>query len=183
MIHYRAVISRRSFLRTTLVGGAALTGAAIIGRHLSGYSLDGATASRLRALTPKEYLVLSAVARRVLAADGPGAPTADETEAVLFADAYLARLDEGLRSDVRALLHLVEHSASFTARFTHLSASAQDEVLAAWQQSRLAVRRQGFQALRTLCFFGYYRDERTWPLLGYSGPMLQREKEMLHRTQ
>ena len=28
------------------------------------------------------------------------------------------------------------------------------------------------QALRTLAFVGYWRDERTWPLIGYSGPML-----------
>jgi hypothetical protein len=168
------VISRRRFLRNTLVGSALLGGAVIFGRHLGGYHLAPGVAARLRALTPKELLVFAAAARRILAPDAPDAPSPDELEVALFVDGYLARLDEALRGDVRALLHLFEHTASVTTRFTQLSAAAQDRVLAGWQSSRLAVRRQGLQALRTLAFFGYYRDARTWPMLGYTGPMLPR---------
>jgi hypothetical protein len=128
-----------------------------------------------RALSAKELVVFSAAARRILAPDGPGAPSPDELEVALFVDGYLAQLDEPLRADVRALLHLFEHTASVTTRFTQLSATAQDRVLAGWQASRLAVRRQGLQALRTLAFLGYYRDARTWPMLGYTGPMLPKK--------
>ena len=38
--------------------------------------------------------------------------------------------------------------------------------------SPLAVRRQGLQALRSLAFLSYYRDDRTFAQLGYPGPML-----------
>jgi hypothetical protein len=176
MVHYRRLLTRRRFLRTTLLGGALLGGAAVVGRHLSGYALDDATARRLRALSPKEYLVMAALARRLCAADAPDAPTADQAGVALFVDGYLARLDEGLVSDVRALLQLVEHGGFLFSlrgsRFTHQSSDEQDATLAGWAQSRLTVRRRGFQALRALAFLGYYRDERTWPLLDYGGPML-----------
>lgn len=160
------MISRRRFLRNSLFAAAALGLAGVIGRRLSGYSLDGKTAARLQVLSPKEFLILQAIARRVLAGDGP---SADEVEAAMHADAYLAHVPEPLVDDVRGLLQLFEHL--HTSRFTHMSPIEQDAVLAAWQKSSLALKRQGFQALRTLCFMGYYRDARTWPLLGYTGPM------------
>ena len=51
-----------------------------------------------------------------------------------------------------------------------MDADAQDEVLRAGGE-RLTLRGQGFKSLRTLCFMGYYRDARTWPMLGYEGPL------------
>jgi D-cysteine desulfhydrase len=92
---------------------------------------------------------------------------------------YVAKLPDAVQRDVRALLQLVEHGSSLfrggATRFTHLSPSEQDATLLDWQHSSLTVRRRGFQALRTLAFLGYWRDDRTWPLIGYSGPMLPRK--------
>jgi len=172
----RAVLSRRGFLRAGIVGGVLLGGAAIVGRSLSGYHLDAATASRLRALSPKEYLVMQAVARRVLAADADDAPSADAVDVAGAVDTYVAKLPPAVQREVRALLQLVEHGSSLfrgrATRFTHLTPAEQDATLADWQHSSLVVRQRGFQALRTLAFLGYWRDDRTWPLIGYSGPML-----------
>jgi D-cysteine desulfhydrase len=172
------VISRRRFLRNTLLGGALLGTAAVVGRHLSGYHLDDATASKLRALSPKEYLVLQAVVRRMLAGDAADAPTPEALNAALFVDGYLTKLDEGSRSDVRALLHLVEHgSGPFRfglTRFTHMTPDEQDATLRDWESSRLAIRRRGFQALKSMAMLGYWRADATWPLIGYTGPMLPR---------
>jgi D-cysteine desulfhydrase len=170
------VLTRRGFLRAGLIGGGRLGGAAAGGRSLSGYHLDAATARRLRALSPKEYLVMQAVARRVLAPDGPDAPSADAVDVAGAVDTYVAKLPAPVQRDVRALLQLVEHGSSLfrggATRFTHSSPAEQDATLADWQRSSLTVRRRGFQALRTLAFLGYWRDDRTWPLIGYSGPML-----------
>jgi hypothetical protein len=172
------VISRRRFLRTTLLGGALLGGAAIVGRHLTGYRLDPAIASKLRCLSAKEFLIFEAIARRVLAPDGPDAPPYDRERVGLYVDGYLARLEPALSGDVRALIQLVEHGGFLFrlqgSRFTHLSPEEQDAVLLDWQASRLAVRRQGFQALRTLAFLGYWRDDRAWPLIAYTGPTVRR---------
>jgi hypothetical protein len=177
-----AVISRRTFLRAGLIGGALLGSAAIVGRQLSGYTVDPSVATRLRVLSPKELFVMQAVARRLVAPDEAGAsaglPSADEAEVALFVDGYLARVPAAIADDVRALLQLVEHGSGLfrlrAARFTRMSAAEQDATLRDWEHSRLAVRRQGFQALRTLAFFGYYRDPRTWGLCGYTGPTLLR---------
>jgi D-cysteine desulfhydrase len=170
------VISRRRFLRVGLWGGALLGSAALLGRQLSGYPVDAALAARLRVLSPKELTILAAVARRLVAPDARDAPGADDVGVALFVDGYLQKLPPSLASDVRALLQLVEHgSGPFRlrgSRFTRMSGDEQDAALRDWQTSRLLVRRQGFLALRTLAFMGYYRDPRTWPLLGYSGPTL-----------
>jgi hypothetical protein len=177
MLHCSAV-NRRRFLRTSLLGGALLGSAALVGRHLSGYSLDERLTRRLRALTAKEFLVFQAVMRRMVAPDQPGAPTADEVQAALFVDGYLTKLDEGSRSDVRALLHLLEHGSGLfrfrTSRFTHMTAVEQDATLSDWEHSRWALRRRGFAALKTMAMLGYWRDDRTWPLIGYTGPMIGR---------
>jgi D-cysteine desulfhydrase len=174
------VISRRRFLRNTILGGALLGSAALVGRHLSGYHLDPATAARLKALTPKEYLILEAIVRRMLAPDRPDAPSAEVVGAAQFADAYLARLDAGSRADVRALLHLVEHgSGPFRlglTRFSRMSPEEQDATLADWEHSRLAIRRRGFQAMKMLAMLGYWRADVTWPLIGYTGPILPRPR-------
>jgi hypothetical protein len=171
------VISRRRFLRRTLVGGALLGLGGVVLKHLSGYALDPAVARSLRAFSPKEFLVFDAVARRIVAPDGPDAPAVDARVA-LFADGYVAKLPEQMRGDIRALLQLVEHGGFLFrlrgTRFTRLGAEELDAALAEWESSALAVRRQGFQALRTLAFLGYWRDDRAWPLIGYTGPMLPR---------
>lgn len=169
-------IGRRSFLRRTLGGAALLLLGGTALRHLGGYQLDDETASRLRVLSPKEALVLGAVARRVLAPDPQGAPSPDEIGVVAAVDEYLRGLPAAAVSDVRALLQLVEHSPFlFTlraSRFTRLDAAGQDAVLADWEASRVEVRRRGFVALKTLCVLGFYGDPRTFSVLGYPGPAL-----------
>src|SRR2546430_2411801 len=106
MLHSRPVWTRRRFLRAGIIGGVLLGGAAVVGRSLSGYHVDAEVARRLRVLSPKEYLVMQAVARRVLAADAADAPTADQVQVALAVDAYLAKLPPEVVRDVRALLQL-----------------------------------------------------------------------------
>ncbi|MSP62225.1 MAG: hypothetical protein EXR72_18210 [Myxococcales bacterium] len=169
-------ITRRRFLRRTLLGGALLTLGGTLLRHASGYTLDPAIAARLRLLSQKEYLILAAICRRMLAPDEGGAASPDEIEAALVIDGYLAGLPEAITSDVRALLHLVEHTPFLFslrfARFTRLDAAAQDAVLEGWATSRIDLRRRGFQALKALAMLGYYDDPRTFAILDYTGPML-----------
>ncbi|MSP63723.1 MAG: hypothetical protein EXR72_25935 [Myxococcales bacterium] len=169
-------IDRRRFLRRTLLGGALLTLGGTIARHATGYTLDPAIAARLRVLSHKEYLILAAICRRMLAPDEGGAVSPDEIEAALVIDGYLAGLPDAISSDVRALLHLVEHTPLLFdlrfSRFTHLDGAAQDAVLDGWATSRIDLRRRGFQALKALAMLGYYDDPRTFAILDYTGPML-----------
>jgi hypothetical protein len=168
------VISRRSFLRAGLFGGVVLGGAALLGRRLTGYRLDGETTRQLRVLSPKEYVILAAAARRIVVPDGDDAPRPDAVACALRVDAYLARVPPAVQREVRALLQLFEHGSAVSSRFTRMAPQQQDATLAAWEASPFTLKRRGFQALRTLAFLGYFADERTWPLLGYTGPMLPR---------
>jgi hypothetical protein len=173
-------VSRRRFLRRTLLGGALLALGATVLRHLSGYSLDAETRGRLLALSPKQFLVLRAILRRILAADERGAPDPEIVGVALSVDRYLALLPDELASDVRALIELVEHSpALFDARlsrFTHLDEAGQDAVLRGWESSRIELRRRGFQALKSLAMMGYYGDPRAYALLDYRGPLLHPDR-------
>jgi hypothetical protein len=165
-------------LRAGLGGGLLLAGAALVGRHVGGYAVDAATAGKLRVLSPKEYRIMQAVARRVLAADGDDAPAPDTVDVALAVDRYVSALPAPMQREVGALLQLVEHGTTLfrasATRFTRMSAAEQDATLRDWERSSLTVRRRGFQGLRTLAFLGYWRDDRTWPLLGYTGPMLRK---------
>jgi len=171
-------MNRRQFLRRTLAGAFLLSGAVIVGRHVGGYRLDPALSAGLKILSPKEALIFLVAARRLVAADGPDAPPLDELSALRFVDGYLAKLSEPMRDDVKALIMLVEHGSGVfrgsTKRFTSMSIDEQDACLRDWESSRLVVRRQGFQALKTMALLAYWRDDRTWVLLGYGGPLVKR---------
>ncbi len=171
-----ARISRRTFLRRTLAGAALVGIGGTVLRHLTGYSLDEATARRLRVLSRKEYLVLAAICRRMLAPDEKGSIDPDTVGVALVIDEQLTLLPEATVADVRALLQLVEHSPFLfslrPSRFSRLDAAGQEAVLAGWESSALDFRRQCFAALKGLAALGYYGDPRAYAVLGFTGPML-----------
>jgi hypothetical protein len=131
-------------------------------------------------LSPWQYVVVQSVARRIAAPDREDAaiPTTDETDVAGFVDRYVARLPRPLRRDLLRALAFVEHLAplgvGLASRFTRLSASDQDRVLASLESSDQDLLRGAFDGLKSLVFMGYYRDPRTWRILGYDGPRVDR---------
>lgn len=122
--------------------------------------------------------MLAAAVARLVAPDAPDAPRADALAIASYLDGYLAAMDPAMQRDVSALLQLLEHGSSLfrirASRFSQMSDEERDRTLRDWADSSLAVRRQGFQGLRALAFLGYYRDDRTFAMLGYPGPMVPR---------
>jgi hypothetical protein len=102
--------------------------------------------------------------------------TSDDVGVADFVDAYLVDMHPALRRDFLRLLGVVEQLAPLAvghaARFTDLDGAAQDEVLGALEASSVDKLRAGFQALKSVVMLGYYRDPRTFPVLGYAGPLL-----------
>jgi hypothetical protein len=171
---------RRRWRRRTLAFGAlaALSGG-VAWVRTGGYALDDATASRLVSLAPWQYVVVEHLARRIVAPDQPGdatIPSADDVGVASFLDAYLAGMRPSLRRDLLHMLGVVEHLAPFAAghahRFTELAPTAQDEVLRSLEASRFDLLRAGFDGLKSLVMMGYWRDARTWTLIGYPGPLV-----------
>jgi len=131
--------------------------------------------AKLRCLSRREYVILRAAALRILDGATPEPHLDGAARQCAFIDRYLAELDGGLRSDVKAVFSLLELYPTVTGhftRFSRLSAAAQDQVLASWQASRTALLRQALQALKALCFLAHYQDERSFAGIGYSGPIV-----------
>ena len=93
-----------------------------------------------------------------------------------FVDGWVARMDARVRRDLGRFLGYVEHlapvGAGFGSRFTRLGAADQDAVLASVEASSNDLLRAGFDGLKSLVFMGYYRDPRTWGIVGYDGPLV-----------
>jgi hypothetical protein len=135
----------------------------------------------LAALEPWQFVVVEHAARRIVAPDRPddrSIPTADEVDVAGFVDGWVARLPERVRRDLGRFLAYLEHLApvgsGMTSRFTRLSPAQQDAVLATVEASSSDLLRAGFDGLRSLVFLGYYRDARTWRIIGYDGPLVNR---------
>lgn len=163
------------------MGGALLlaaSGLAVV--RTRGYDVSKDVAERLRVLSPWQYVVLAAAARRVAApdVDDGSVPTTDEVDVAGFVDRYLEQLPAPMRRDFLRLLAFVEHLAplgcKLSSRFTRLSAAEQDRVLASLESSSEGLLRGGFDGLKSAIFMGYYRDPRTWKILGYAGPFVSR---------
>jgi hypothetical protein len=125
----------------------------------------------LRALTPRQFAVLAAVASRTVTA-----PKADPITIAERVDAQMATAPPEVRADFGKLLLLFENAlAGFVLDgrpkpFTRLSPEAQDDVLADWRDSRLVVRRSGYAILRKLTQAAYYAAPDGWADIGYPGP-------------
>jgi Gluconate 2-dehydrogenase subunit 3 len=169
------VVTRRQVLAG--IGGSLLvaSGAIAIVRT-RGYDVPKEVTARLKTLSPWQYVVLSAVARRIAATDAEDAPSADDVGVTDFLDGYLANMPDALRRDFLRLLAFVEHVAplgsKMTSRFTRLSGADQDRVLAWMESNSEGMLRGGFDALKSCVFMGYYRDPRTWKIIGYAGPFV-----------
>jgi hypothetical protein len=171
-------LGRRRLLRWGLGGALALGLGGLFAWNTSGYRVAPGVTRRLRALTPKEYLVVSAAAARILRSERAEDPTADDVEAALFVDDFVARLDDANRTDLKRLLHLLEHALPPTigrvSRFTRLDGPGQDAVLGAMMTSSVGLLRGAFDSLKGLCAMAYWRDPRTWAAIGYDGPWVGR---------
>ena len=169
--------SRRGLLKKTLGGAALLAAAGAVPLALRKTRLRQPPTGRvLQFFTPAEYSIWAAVADRILAHEAtaatqepdaearaaaqagrrPPAPSPAEVDVAGKADAFLAPLPPGDAKDLKQLLTLFDN-ALFSlltggppTPFTQQDAAGQDAQLKAWQTSRLAIRRTGFQAMKRL---------------------------------
>jgi hypothetical protein len=162
-------MNRRTFLRRGLAGTAVLllgggTLAVLPTKELASPSQP------LAVLDARAFQVLVAVAKRVVP------DTVDAGVVAERVDALLRRAAPEAQVDFNRLLGLFENALPgllFDGRalpFTRLSPESQDRVLRSWRDSRLALRRSGYSALRRICLATAYSDEATWPAIGYAPP-------------
>ena len=172
----------RKLTRRRLLAGAAgllvLGGATIAVVRTCGYALPPGRSTVL--LSAWQFAVVQHAARRITAPDrdDPAIPTADALDVAGFVDAWLARMHPRIQRDLGRFLAYLEHlaplGAACASRFTRLAAADQDRVLASVEASSSDLLRAGFEGLKSLVLMGYYRDARTWSIVGYDGPLVGR---------
>jgi hypothetical protein len=167
--------SRRRVLKAGLFGGLVLTIGGAASLALRSSRLLPAPAEGLRVLDAREYSVVHAIAGRVIP-DRPDFPSIDQVRVALNVDRILERTDSEAQREVKQLFGVFENALAAFAfgqrvrPFTQLSPAEQDDVLAEWQNSRLVIRRTGFEAIRGLVVAGYYSSRLVWKPVGYGGP-------------
>lgn len=179
--------SRRTFLRRFARAGIALGvlgGSGVIAAiRTSGYRVDPARAAKLKSIAPWQLAVIDAVAARMCAADvaydSPGAPpTPLEVGVGEHYDAFVTACEASLARDCKALVGFVEHVWPIVCgelhRFTSLPADRQDALLAKMESSSNDMVCGAFHSLKSLLMMGYWRDPRTWGVMGYDGPLVNR---------
>ena len=121
--------------------------------------------------------VVAAVADTMFPA-GPGAPAGSTIVPDALED-LAASLPEDDVKELAIGLRLVELGALplHGRRFSKLDPEIRERYLAGWMRSRLPLRRTVYRGLRVLFGNLYYADERTWELIGYDGPQVQRRGE------
>ena len=129
----------------------------------------------LRVFDESEASILTAVATAVLAVE-PGAPSPEDVDVVGRVDALLARSPAPVQREFARLLHLFENgttgliTATGWTSFTAAGPASREARLRAWETSRIAVFRTGFQAMKRLCAAAYYSSPASWAAVGYPGP-------------
>lgn len=132
--------------------------------------------SGLSVLTLAEYSILAAIADRVCPEPRPGVPGASALDVAALADRLFVRAGDDAKKGVKTALAVFENGltgAIFFERvtpFTQLSAAEQDEVLVAFRESKVGIRRTIYRALTSLAASLYYGHPDVWPSIGYPGP-------------
>lgn len=136
-------------------------------------------AGLLRVFSREEAAVLLAVADR-LVPEQPGFPRPRALRLASRMDGVAAKADPATQRDLRRLVRLFESAGAgllldgAPRLFTTSSPPQQDRRLAAWRDSRIAVRRTGYRALKRLVYAAYYGSPETWAVVGYPGPPMAR---------
>lgn len=168
-------IPRRRLLKAAVAGALLFGAGAAALVRTRGYAVPAGRT--LTWMSPWQFVVFQHAARRIAAfdrADDASIPAADDVDVAGFADGWIARMPAAVRRDLGRFLAYLEHLApvgsGYASRFTRLAPAEQDRVLAGIEASSSDQLRAGFEGLKSLVFMGYYRDPRTWGLIGYDGP-------------
>ena len=163
-------MQRRSFLKKGMFGGVLLVaGGATLG--LSSTNMAFKPVRALKVFTERHFAILASIAARTVRIEG-----ANPVEIAHAVDDVMSTAVPEAREDMKGLLLLFENALAgllFDGRlkpFTQLSGEQQDKVLESWRDSRILVRRGGYNALRKLTLASYYASPSSWEGVGYPGP-------------
>jgi len=174
--------SRRKFLRETLFGVAVLSAAKLIPFDIARADIAAEIRLPLKFFSPNEFLIMQAVAERIVGTPARNGPTAGAVNVALRADQFLIGADPEVQEQFHQLL-TVFNAALFTflfefrfSSFVDMSPEDQDSYLQSWMTSSYEFRRTAFQALKRISLSMFYTEGRSWNEIGYDGMFLPWER-------
>ena len=162
------MISRRTALKTGLLGGALLGAAGLVGRF-AGRDADADRTGVLTALVPamldgalpaERKLADAAIARCVASVGTAIAGLSPQAQAELAQLFSLLSLPPG-----RLLL------AGLAQPWPQADVADVRGALTRWREHPLALLQTAYQALHDLVLGAWYGDEANWAAMGYGGPI------------
>ena len=168
------LLSRRQLVRRGVAGTILIAAAGATGAFWSP-TRRRRPRPGLGILDETEASILAAVAATVLGLEA-GAPSAEDVDVVGRVDALLALSPVDVQREFARLLRVFENgttgllTATGWTSFTAARPASREARLRAWQTSRVALFRTGFQAMKRLCGACYYSSPASWAAIGYPGP-------------
>ncbi len=176
-------LSRRKFLKQSISGVVVLTAARFMPSGSVFADELGVVPEDLLYFSPKEYLIFTAAAERLVGAAAPGGASSSDVGVAVRADRYLAGADPEVQDQVHQLL-TVFNAPLFTflfdfrtSSFLNMSAEDKDTYLEDWMTSKFGFRRSGFQALKRISMSMFYTDSRSWKEIGYDGMFMPEDRK------
>lgn len=167
------LVGRRNFLRGGLAAGVLLAGGSLVYR---GFFRHPPPAPGMLTLAAAERDTLSAMAE-VYFPGGDDMPSWKDVDVVGFTDRYIAEMAPRLRDLTKLLIRTIDLMAvpgtRELSRFSKLSFAAREEVLDAWEVSKISPRRLGFLSLKLALAMGYFEHDTVRQAMGWYMPCQQ----------
>jgi hypothetical protein len=171
-------LSRRRFLKASLVAGGAILGVGgggLLALRGRAPSVDG-----LRVLDDHEYQTLESLVQVMLPATDEIPIDAASMDLPRAFDAFLTGEPEHNVKDLRKALVLVEFGPLVFDKkittFSRLPVDERTEHWNSWGTSDRLLQRQVSIAMRKFFNLVYFDHEKVWPYIGYPGPSLKRQR-------
>ena len=175
-------LSRRTFLKTGIVGGAVLATGGLLTRGTfwgNGAQLGSFDGVPFRFLTRKDQQLMRAVVPVVLtgAIQGDPAQLRARAESVIAGvDRAIAGLQPAVQKELRQLFNLLNLApfrmacAGVWSPWEDATPTAVDGFLNRWQNSSVSLFRSAYDAIQQLTCACWYGNPHSWTAIGYPGP-------------
>lgn len=174
-----APVSRRRFLRWTLLGAASVTavGAGVVAVLRRSPVDDMPVPGTLRHLSASEYHLFARSLPVLLPVQGTALPAVSEIPVLETIDSMIGMLAPGVRKELAAGLTLFDHGALVSGwhgkRFVDLDDEAVHDYFERWSRGN-TIQKALATVVKKFVYVAYWRDPRTWPAIEFDGPVSDR---------
>ena len=177
--HHNPMPTRRQFIKTGLIGGAALLALRAVYGPFANPDKPIADDHRFVFLNQAQRTVMAAVAPVILAGALPRDPEGRIRalkDVVRGLDTAISGFTPQVQSEVKQLFDLLTFPptrrlvAGVASPWPDAGVDEIDRFLKRWAESPLDLLQSAHQALRQLVFAAWYGNADAWPSIGYPGP-------------